>query len=175
MSDKKRIINYAGNQQIYNKEYIDQLLRDKQDKLPIDIDPTQPESLNDLKVRYASVKVGESMFWPVSEKETRVLKSDPNFTFMFKGQTLAVNVPDGSAELIISKDVPEGWHTLDGKAELLCEDYPYLAKFFGGTRNDDGTWNADGNNVADDWVDGKSANAKIWLPYVQQKIIKVKY
>ena len=172
---EKEVIRYAGNQEIYNKTAVDNLLKNKQDKLPVDLDPENPVGIDDLKVILAGVQVGGTMFWPVSEKETRMLKSNDPFEFEFNGQQYSVSVPDAEAELLISKDEPENWWPLNGKAELKCEDFPYLAKFFGGTRNDDGTWNADGNNVADDWVDGKSANAKIWLPYVRQSIIKAKY
>jgi len=130
--------------------------------------------------RFASVKVGETMFWPVCDIEKREVHSDKPFTFTIHGVEYSVEPPDGNVDMKISKDIPDGWHACDGKAELLCSEYPELAKFFGGTQNDNGSWNNDGNNVADDWIKDSdelshSFNAKIWLPYVQQKIIKVKY
>lgn len=131
-------------------------------------------------IRFASVKVGETMFWPVCDLEEREVHSDKPFTFTIHGVEYSVEPPDATVDMKISKDIPDGWHACDGKAELLCSEYPELAKFFGGTQNDDGSWNNDGNNVADDWIKDSdelshSLNAKIWLPYVQQKIIKVKY
>lgn len=131
-------------------------------------------------IRFASVKVGETMFWPVCDLEEREVHSDKPFTFTIHGVEYSVEPPDATVDMKISKDIPDGWHACDGKAELLCSEYPELAKFFGGTQNDDGSWNNDGNNVADDWIKDSdelshSFNARIWLPYVQQKIIKVKY
>lgn len=131
-------------------------------------------------IRFASVKVGETMFWPVCDLEEREVHSDKPFTFTINGVEYSVEPPDATVDMKISKDIPDGWHACDGKAELLCSEYPELAKFFGGTQNDNGSWNNDGNNVADDWIKDSdelshSLNAKIWLPYLQQKIIKVKY
>ena len=105
-------------------------------------------------IRFASVKVGESMFWPVCEVEEREVHSDDPFNFTFKGQAYTCSPQTEIVTLKISKDIPDGWHALDGKAELLATDYPELAAFMP-------------ENVTTD--------GKIWLPYVQQKIIKVKY
>jgi len=149
--------------------------------LPLDDEPTESSEKGAKSggifdaIRFASVKIGETMFWHEADVEERIVRSDEEFNFLFKGHVVSVTPIDGKVTLIISKNEPEGWWPLNGKAELKCSDYPELAKFFGGTQNADGSWNADGNNVAEDWVDGKSFNAKIWLPYVQQKIIKAKY
>lgn len=155
--------------------------------LPYDKEPTEGSEKGAESggifnaIRFASVEVGETMFWPECEIETREVVSDKPFTFKFKDHDITVE-PETPAtiELKISKNEPDGWWPLNGKAELYCNFCPELAKFFGGTQNPDGSWNNDGNNVADDWIDdgdGKahSFNAKIWLPYVQQKIIKAKY
>lgn len=105
-------------------------------------------------IRFASVKVGETMYWHESEIETREVHSDNPFVFHFKGQEYSVTPKDGEVEMCISKNYPDGWHALNGKAELLAADYPDLAAFMP-------------ENVTND--------GKIWLPYVQQKIIKVRY
>lgn len=105
-------------------------------------------------IRFASVKVGETMFWPVSEEETREVHSDNPFTFRFKGQDITVVPQDGTVDMCISKNIPDGWHALDGTAVLDVADYPDLAAFM---------------------PDNVTTDGKIWLPYVQQKIIKVKY
>lgn len=176
------------------KEYVDEADEHLQEQitelqdtlLPLDEVPTEGSDKIAKSggtwdaIRFASVKVGETMFWPVSELETREVHSDKPFTFTVHGVEYSVEPPDATVDMKISKGIPDGWHALDGKAELLCSEYPELAKFFGGTQNDDGSWNNDGNNVANDWIKDSdelshSFNAKIWLPYVQQKIIKVKY
>ena len=108
-------------------------------------------------IRFASVKVGETMYWHLqddSSPEDRVVHSDNPFVFTFKGQEISVETQDGHVQLCMLKDIPNGWHALDGKAELLATDYPDLAAFMP-------------ENVTTD--------GKIWLPYVQHKIIKVKY
>lgn len=108
-------------------------------------------------IRFASVKVGETMYWHLqddSSPEDREVHSDNPFTFNFKGQEISVETQDGHVQLCVLKDIPDGWHALDGKAELLATDYPDLAAFMP-------------ENVTTD--------GKIWLPYVQHKIIKVKY
>lgn len=108
-------------------------------------------------IRFASVKVGETMYWHLqddSSPEDREVHSDNPFVFNFKGQEISVETHDGHVQLCALKDVPDGWHALDGKAELLAADYPDLAAFMP-------------ENVTTD--------RKIWLPYVQHKIIKVKY
>jgi hypothetical protein len=108
-------------------------------------------------IRFASVKVGETMYWHLqddSSPEQRVVHSDNPFVFNFKGQEISVETQDGVVELCTLKDIPDGWHALDGKAELIAADYPELADFMP-------------ENVTND--------DKIWLPYVQHKIIKVRY
>lgn len=108
-------------------------------------------------IRFASVKVGETMYWHPqddSSPEDRVVHSDNPFVFTFNGQEISVETQNGHVQLCVLKDVPDGWHALDGKAELLAADYPDLAAFMP-------------ENVTTD--------GKIWLPYVQHKIIKVKY
>ena len=218
-----RIINYLGNEQIYNKEKVDELLDNKQDKLEIDkvVSPNstnpvenkaiakaiktledkhdadmqleagtrhQADDLLDTRVteletrllpmdeaptedsemptksggtfdaiRFASVRVGETMYWHLqddSSPENREVHSNNPFVFNFKGQEVSVETHDGNVQLCVLKNVPDGWHALDGKAELNADDYPDLAAFMP-------------ENVTTD--------GKIWLPYVQHKIIKVKY
>lgn len=108
-------------------------------------------------IRFASVRVGETMYWHLqddSSPENREVHSNNPFVFNFKGQEMSVETQNGNIQLCTLKDIPEGWHALDGKAELLVTDYPDLASFMP-------------ENVTKD--------GKIWLPYVQHKIIKVKY
>lgn len=108
-------------------------------------------------IRFASVRVGETMHWYLqddSSPENREVHSNNPFVFNFKGQEMSVETQNGNVQLCTLKDIPEGWHALDGKAELLATDYPDLASFMP-------------ENVTKD--------GKIWLPYVQHKIIKVKY
>lgn len=218
-----RIINYLGNEQIYNKEKVDELLDNKQDKLEID-KVVSPSSTNPVEnkaiakaiktledkhdadmqleadtrhhaddlldtrvteletrllpmdeaptedseipvksggifdaIRFASVRVGETMYWHLqddSSPENREVHSNNPFVFNFKGKEVSVEPRDGNVQLCVLKNVPDGWHALDGKAELNADDYPDLAAFMP-------------ENVTTD--------GKIWLPYVQHKIIKVKY
>ena len=132
-----RVINYLGGEKIYNKESIDQQFREKE-----------------IRIANANiVQVGETMFWPQSEIVERTVVSDQPFEFTVHGVSYSVNVPDKVIELDIARNVPEGWHALDGTAELDAADYPKLVEFF------------DGKNVTTD--------GKIWLPYVAQKIIKI--
>lgn len=108
-------------------------------------------------IRFASVRVGETMYWYLqddSSPENREVHSNNPFVFNFKGQEISAETQNGNVQLCTLKDIPEGWHALDGKAELLATDYPDLASFMP-------------ENVTKD--------GKIWLPYVQHKIIKVKY
>ena len=108
-------------------------------------------------IRFASVRVGETMYWHLqddSSPENREVHSNNPFVFNFKGQEVSVETRNGNVQLCVLKDVPDGWHALDGKAELNADDYPDLAAFMP-------------ENVTKD--------RKIWLPYVQHKIIKVKY
>lgn len=108
-------------------------------------------------IRFASVRVGETMYWHLqddSSPENREVHSNNPFVFNFKGQEVSVETRDGNVQLCVLKDVPDGWHALDGKAELNADDYPDLAAFMP-------------ENVTKD--------RKIWLPYVQHKIIKIKY
>lgn len=107
--------------------------------------------------RFASVRVGETMYWHLqddSSPENREVRSNNPFVFNFKGQEVSVETQNGNVQLCTLKDIPDGWHALDGKAELLATDYPDLASFMP-------------ENVTKD--------GKIWLPYVQHKIIKIKY
>ena len=107
--------------------------------------------------RFASVRVGETMYWHLqddSSPENREVHSNNPFVFNFKGQEVSVETQNGNVQLCMLKDIPDGWHALDGKAELLATDYPDLASFMP-------------ENVTKD--------GKIWLPYVQHKIIKIKY
>ena len=108
-------------------------------------------------IRFASVRVGETMYWHLqddSSPENREVHSNNPFVFNFKGQEVSVETRNGNVQLCVLKNVPDGWHALDGKAELNADDYPDLAAFMP-------------ENVTTD--------GKIWLPYVQHKIIKVKY
>ena len=108
-------------------------------------------------IRFASVRVGETMYWHLqddSSPENREVHSNNPFVFNFKGQEVSVETRNGNIQLCVLKNVPDGWHALDGKAELNADDYPDLAAFMP-------------ENVTTD--------GKIWLPYVQHKIIKVKY
>lgn len=108
-------------------------------------------------IRFASVRVGETMYWHLqddSSPENREVHSNNPFVFNFKGKEVSVETQNGNVQLCVLKDVPDGWHALDGKAELNADDYPDLAAFMP-------------ENVTKD--------RKIWLPYVQHKIIKVKY
>lgn len=118
--------------------------------------PTKSGGIFDA-IRFASVRVGETMYWHLqddSSPENREVHSNNPFVFSFKGQEVSVETRDGNVQLCVLKDVPDGWHALDGKAELNADDYPDLAAFMP-------------ENVTKD--------RKIWLPYVQHKIIKVKY
>lgn len=108
-------------------------------------------------IRFASVRVGETMYWHLqddSSPENREVHSNNPFVFNFKGKEVSVETQNGNVQLCVLKDVPDGWHALDGKAELNADDYPDLAAFMP-------------ENVTKD--------RKIWLPYVQHKIIKIKY
>lgn len=128
--------------------------------LPADIKPT--ESSKKLvesggtfdAIRFASTKVGETMYWYKSKKETREVHSDNPFNFTINGQDYSVTTNDSTVDICISDEIPDGWHALDGKAELMASDYPDLAEFM---------------------PDNITTDGKIWLPYVKQKIIKVRY
>ena len=131
--------------------------------LPMDEAPTEDSEVPAKSggifdaIRFASVRVGETMYWHLqddSSPENREVHSNNPFVFNFKGQEVSVETQNGNVQLCVLKDVPDGWHALDGKAELLATDYPDLAAFMP-------------ENVTKD--------GKIWLPYVQHKIIKVKY
>lgn len=131
--------------------------------LPMDEAPTEDSEVPAKSggifdaIRFASVRVGETMYWHLqddSSPENREVHSNNPFVFSFKGQEMSVETQNGNVQLCVLKDVPDGWHALDGKAELLATDYPDLAAFMP-------------ENVTKD--------GKIWLPYVQHKIIKVKY
>ena len=131
--------------------------------LPMDEAPTENSEVPAKSggifdaIRFASVRVGETMYWHLqddSSPENREVHSNNPFVFSFKGQEVSVETQNGNVQLCVLKDVPDGWHALDGKAELNADDYPDLAAFMP-------------ENVTKD--------RKIWLPYVQHKIIKVKY
>lgn len=146
---------------------INELVETKLDDTDIDAVPTKdsenvPQSGCTFDaIRFASVKVGETMLWPQFTTESRVVKSgntpegSGRFKFEIAGKDYDITVPEETLELKIADNVPDGWHALDGKAELLATDYPELAEFFGGS------------NVTTD--------GKIWLPYIPCKIIKVRY
>lgn len=167
-----RTINYHGGERIYNKERVDALIAEtnnliedlearKQDMLTFDEEPL-PESENPVKSRgiyeairnAASVPVGETMFWFFTEYEERTLHSDSPFEFDVQGRHYSVEVPDATAKLQVAIDVPECWHALNGRAELVAADYPELAALM---------------------PDNITKDGKIWLPYVRHKIIKVRY
>ena len=131
--------------------------------LPMDEAPTEDSEMPAKSggtfdaIRFASVRVGETMYWHLqddSSPENREVHSNNPFVFNFKGREVSAETHDGNVQLCVLKDVPDGWHALDGKAELNADDYPDLAAFMP-------------ENVTTD--------GKIWLPYVQHKIIKVKY
>lgn len=166
-----RDIRYAGNQTIYNKEKVDLILNNavtildakidtKQDQLTFD-DLPEPGSTNPVTsngiyeaiAASADMPIGETMFWPVAECVERTVVSDKPFEFDFNGEHFSVDVPDEIIKLKISINVPANWHALDGTAELLAEEYPELAAFM---------------------PDNVTTEGKIWLPYVRQKIIKIR-
>ena len=131
--------------------------------LPMDEAPTEDSEMPAKSggtfdaIRFASARVGETMYWHLqddSSPENREVHSNNPFVFNFKGQEVSVETRNGNVQLCVLKNVPDGWHALDGKAELNANDYPDLAAFMP-------------ENVTTD--------GKIWLPYVQHKIIKVKY
>ena len=131
--------------------------------LPMDEAPTEDSEMPAKSggtfdaIRFASVRVGETMYWHLqddSSPENREVHSNNPFVFNFKGQEVSAETRNGNVQLCVLKNVPDGWHALDGKAELNAVDYPDLAAFMP-------------ENVTTD--------GKIWLPYVQHKIIKVKY
>lgn len=131
--------------------------------LPMDEAPTEDSEMPAKSggtfdaIHFASVRVGETMYWHLqddSSPENREVHSNNPFVFNFKGQEVSVETRNGNVQLCVLKNVPDGWHALDGKAELNANDYPDLAAFMP-------------ENVTTD--------GKIWLPYVQHKIIKVKY
>lgn len=173
-----RTINYHGDEKIYNKEKVDALLKaavdvlnarddeldakidTKQDQLTFD-DLPEPGSTNPVTsngiyeaiAASADMPIGETMFWYLSECVERTVVSDKPFEFDVQGKHYSVDVPDAVVHLQISKDVPANWHALDGTAEILAEDYPELAAFM---------------------PDNVTTDGKIWLPYVRQKIIKLR-
>lgn len=129
-------------------------------KLPFDAVPTEDSSKGAESggifnaVRFASARVGDTMYWPISRKEHREVYSDNPFNFTFNGKEYSVTTQDDYIDMLIAKDVPDGWHALDGEAALEAAEYPDLAAFMPSNVTTDG---------------------KVWLPYVSQKIIKVKY
>ena len=139
-----RTINYHGGQKIYDTEQIDNMLSPINEKI---------EHIEEA-VAEGSYPIGTVMFWPVSECVEREMHSDNPFVFTFKGKTYEVEPKTETIRLLVSKNIPEGWHALDGTAELDAAEYPELAEFI---------------------PDNVTTENKIWLPYVQQRIIKVKY
>lgn len=130
--------------------------------LPMDEVPTE-DSEKPVKsggtwdaIRFASVKVGETMFWPQFKTETRTVVSDSPFTYEINGVEHTVNpVTPATVELQIADNVPDGWRACDGTAVLDVVDYPELAEFFGSA------------NITED--------DKIWIPYCAKRIIKITY
>ena len=133
-----------NNRKIYEKEEIDSQWEQYERELP--------EKIHEY-ASFDAVPVGTVMFWPVSETVTRTVHSDNPFEFTVHGEHYSVEVPDAEIELCISKGIPEGWHALDGTAEFDADEYQKLAEFM---------------------PDNVTTENKIWLPYIRQKIIKVK-
>lgn len=105
-------------------------------------------------IAFASVKVGESMDWFQYKVVQRSTHSDDPFTYTLDGEARTVNPVSRLVELQIADNVPEGWHAMDGVAELEAADYPELAAALPGNITNTG---------------------HIWIPYVPCRIIKVKY
>jgi len=112
------------------------------------------EQISETKeaIRKGKVPVGDTMRWGDAELESRSVRSTTPFTFTFKGKQHTINPKDATVELYIAKNVPEGWHALDGSVELSASEYPELAAVMK-------------ENVTTD--------KKIWLPYVAGQIIKI--
>lgn len=173
-----RIINYHGDEKVYNKEKADAILQEavdilntkdeeldaridtKQDQLTFDelpepgsTNPVTSKGIYEAIAASADMPIGETMFWPVSECVDRAVVSDNPLEFDVHDKHYSIEVPDTVVKLNISKDIPANWHALDGTAELLAADYPELAAFM---------------------PDNVTTEGKIWLPYVHQKIIKIR-
>ena len=103
-------------------------------------------------IRIGKVPVGDTMRWGDAELESRSVHSTTPFTFTFEGKQYTINPKNATVELYIAKNVPEGWHALDGSVELNASEYPELATVMK-------------ENVTTD--------NKIWLPYVAGQIIKI--
>lgn len=103
-------------------------------------------------IRIGKVPVGDTMRWGDAELKSRSVRSTTPFTFTFKGEQHTINPKAATVELYIAKNVPEGWHALDGSVELSASEYPELAAVMR-------------ENVTTD--------NKIWLPYVAGQIIKI--
>ncbi len=103
-------------------------------------------------IRIGKVPVGDTMRWGDAELKYRSVHSDTPFTFTFNGKQHTINLKDDTVELYIAKNVPEGWHALDGSVELKASDYPELAAVM---------------------KDNVTTDKKIWLPYVAGQIIKI--
>lgn len=103
-------------------------------------------------IRIGKVPVGETMRWGDAELEYRSVHPTNPFTFTFNGEQHTIHLKDDTVELYIAKNVPDGWHALDGSAELNASEYPELAAVMK-------------ENVTTD--------NKIWLPYVAGQIIKI--
>ena len=107
---------------------------------------------NKEAIRVGKVPVGDTMRWGDAELEYRSVRSTTPFTFTFKGEQHTINLKTDTVELYVAKNVPEGWHALDGSVELSASEYPELAAVMK-------------ENVTTD--------KKIWLPYVAGQIIKI--
>lgn len=151
-----RTINYHGGQRIYDTEQVDGMLMERDEAIRGAAEETE-RSMELLKgmVEGLSLPVGETMYWGRHERVRRTVRSDRPFTFTVFGKERTVDVPDAEVELCVAADVPEGWHALDGTAELDAEEHRDLADFFGGRNT--------------------TADGKVWLPYVSRKIIKVRF
>lgn len=103
-------------------------------------------------IRIGKVPVGDTMRWGDAELVYRSVRSDTPFTFTFNGEQHTINIDEGQVQLYIAKNVPDGWHALDGSVELNASEYPELAAVMK-------------ENVTTD--------NKIWLPYVAGQIIKI--
>lgn len=112
------------------------------------------EQISETKeaIRIGKVPVGDTMRWGDAELETRSVHSDTPFTFTFNGEQHTINIDEGLVELYIAKNVPDGWHALDGSVELKASEYPELAAVM---------------------KDNVTTDNKIWLPYVTGQIIKI--
>lgn len=158
----EKVINYLGEQKIYNKEAVDALFVKKQDVIENEEIAERVDTLSNKIDTFSiySVKVGETMFWPQCKIVEREVISDAQVHFIGdNGKEYIYDIPEErqkeTKKFCIATNVPDTWHALDGTTELNAADYPELAMFFRG--------------------DNTTSTGKIWLPYVKQGIIKIKY